>query len=182
MEAGRNIQLIEELQEARQRTLELVEDLDDDQMIGPHLAIVNPLRWEIGHVSWFQEYWLLRHVCGRSPILPGGDAMYDSANVAHDTRWDLVLPKKSDTVAYMMRTLEDVKEYIGGRLSTGDVRGNDAEYFLSLALFHEDMHGEAITYTRQTLGYSAPRLTQSNNPTKSEAVDSIESGDAFIPG
>jgi ergothioneine biosynthesis protein EgtB len=176
--------LIENLREARQRTLQLVEDLDDDQMIGPHLAIVNPLRWEIGHVAWFQEYWLLRHVCGRSPILPGGDALYDSANVAHDTRWDLILPKKSDTVAYMMRTLEDVKQYIGGRFSTGDAgsSGSDAEYFLSLALFHEDMHGEAITYTRQTLGYSAPQLTQSNNPSKSEALDPIESGDAFIPG
>src|ERR1051326_6389615 len=65
------------LHEARRRTLALVEDLDDEQMIGPRLDIVNPLRWEIGHVAWFQEYWVLRHLCGREPLLANGDALYD---------------------------------------------------------------------------------------------------------
>ena len=40
-------QLINHLQEARSRLLDLVADLDDGQMIGPRLAVVNPLRWEI---------------------------------------------------------------------------------------------------------------------------------------
>ncbi len=39
------------LQEARQRTLALVADLDDDQLMGTQLKIVNPLLWEIGHVA-----------------------------------------------------------------------------------------------------------------------------------
>src|ERR1700752_830265 len=89
------------LQEARRRTLELIEDLNDEQMIGPRLDIVNPLRWEVGHVAWFQEYWLLRHLCGRESILSNGDALYDSAKIAHDIRWDLPLPTKSDTIGYM---------------------------------------------------------------------------------
>ncbi len=177
--ATKSEKLLEDLQEARQRTLQLVEDLDDEQMIGPRLAIVNPLRWEIGHVAWFQEYWLLRHLCGRSPILPDGDALYDSAKVAHDTRWDLRLPQKSDTIAYMSRTLDDVKQYIGKRVSSAS---SETEYFLSLALFHEDMHGEAITYTRQTLGYPPPQLNQSKHRSQTEAVDPIASQDAFIPG
>ena len=178
----RTTKLLEDLQEARQRTLQLVEDLDDEQMIGPRLVIVNPLRWEIGHAAWFQEYWLLRHLCGRSPILPGGDELYDSAKVAHDTRWDLSLPRKSDTIAYMARTLDDVKQYIGKRVSSVlDSSGiNDTEYFLSLALFHEDMHGEAITYTRQTLGYPPPQLTEPRH--KTQTVPPTASGDAFIPG
>jgi iron(II)-dependent oxidoreductase len=143
-------ELIEKLQEARLRTLRLVDDLDDEQMIGPRLRIVNPLRWEIGHVAWFQEYWLLRHLCGRSPRLAGGDALYDSAKVAHDTRWDLKLPRKSETIAYTLRILDDVMKYVRKIIS------NDTEYFLSLALFHEDMHGEAITYTRQTPSCASP--------------------------
>jgi DinB superfamily len=39
------------LSEARARTLDLIADLSDEQMIGPRLAIVNPLRWEIAHVA-----------------------------------------------------------------------------------------------------------------------------------
>src|SRR5258705_3995022 len=127
--------LVENLREARQRTLQLVSDLDDIQMVGPRLAIVNPLCWEIGHVAWFEEYWLLRHVCGRPPILLDGDAMYDSARVAHDTRWDLKLPSKMDTEAYMTRVLDDVSEQF---LANGVVNPEcqkTAEYFLSLALF-----------------------------------------------
>jgi iron(II)-dependent oxidoreductase len=45
---------------------------------------------------------------------------------------------------------------------------------------HEDMHGEAFTYTRQTLGWPAPKLTGA-----SEAVpkaDGDVAGDVEIPG
>src|SRR6266513_3919006 len=102
------IRYIEELREARRRTLEMIADLDDEQMMGPRLDIVNPLRWEIGHIAWFQEYWVLRHLNHRAPILDGGDALYDSARVAHDTRWELALPSTPDTIGYMQRVLDQV--------------------------------------------------------------------------
>src|SRR5688572_29710670 len=89
------------LRDARRHTLALVADLNDQQLIGPRLEIVNPLLWEIGHVAWFQEYWVLRHLNHREPILPNGDAFYDSAKVAHETRWDLPLPSRAKTLEYM---------------------------------------------------------------------------------
>src|SRR5207247_9990998 len=92
--------LTELLNEARERTLALVADLDDEQMIGPRLNIVNPLRWEIGHVAWFQEYWILRQMHGRARILAGGDGLYDSARVAHENPWDISLPSNAKTSKY----------------------------------------------------------------------------------
>src|SRR2546426_8956352 len=56
------------VRDARQRTLEVVADLTDEQLMGPQLRIVNPLLWEIGHVTWFQEKWALRHAGGEAPI------------------------------------------------------------------------------------------------------------------
>ena len=47
--------------DARRRTLELIDDLDDEQLMGPRLGTVNPLLWEVGHLAWFQEKWSLRH-------------------------------------------------------------------------------------------------------------------------
>ena len=70
------------LQDARKRTLELIADLDDEQMIGPRLAIVNPPLWEIGHVAWTQEFWALRHLRGQKPLVEGADALYNSTDVA----------------------------------------------------------------------------------------------------
>lgn len=171
---------LESLREARRRTLALVADLDDEQMIGPRLAIVNPLRWEIGHVAWFQEYWLLRHVLGRTPTLASGDSLFDSAKVAHDTRWDLPLPSKAEVIAYTQTILDRVcEEYHKGHDDSNGL-SQAARYFLPLALFHEDMHAEAVTYTRQTLGYPAPKLNQTTLETTKKPSEKL--GDAFIPG
>ena len=101
-------QMIEALAETRARTLELVNDLSEEQLIGPRLQIVNPLRWEIGHIAWFQEFWVLRHLGRQSPILKHGDELYDSARVDHDTRWDLPLLERNETLVYMQRILDRV--------------------------------------------------------------------------
>lgn len=143
------------LRDARERTLALVEDLDDAQMIGPRLAIVNPPLWEIGHVTWFQEHWILSHLEKRASLFAGAGAgaeeLYNSAAVAHDTRWDLLLPSREQTLGYMRDVLDGVTE----RLERVPLTEEEI-YFHRLALYHEDMHGEALVYTRQTLGLPAP--------------------------
>src|SRR5437762_5439523 len=103
-----SLELASALQDGRARTLELIADLTDEQMIGPRLAIVNPLRWELGHVGYFQEFWVLRHFRKELPSRSDGDALYDSARIPHDTRWDLPLPSKAETIAYLQRILDRV--------------------------------------------------------------------------
>ena len=103
------ITLERDLLDARARADRVTADLDGERLLGPMLAIVNPPLWEIGHVSWFQERWCLRLRTDGSlgdSILPGADALYDSSAVAHDTRWDLRLPTRAETLAYMTRVLE----------------------------------------------------------------------------
>src|SRR5437868_11093712 len=100
------------LREARRRTVALFADLNDEQLLGPRLEIVNPLLWEIGHVAWFQEKWVLRRG-GGPPIRADADDLYDSAAVAHDRRWDLPLPDRDDTLRYMAGVLERVVERCG---------------------------------------------------------------------
>lgn len=177
-------QLIEALRETRWRTLELVGDLSEAQLMGPRLQIVNPLRWEIGHLAWFQEFWILRHLGGQPPILKQGDELYDSARVAHDTRWDLPLLERDETLAYMDQVLERVIEQAcnGGRILT-DVEGYDELYFLNLVLLHEQMHDEAITYTRQTLSYSPPVFgVAEKQDNHVDPLNEFLTGDAEIPG
>jgi iron(II)-dependent oxidoreductase len=43
------------------------------------------------------------------------------------------------------------------RLLDADPRP-DVRYFTEYTVYHEDMHGEALAYTRQTLGYPAPLI------------------------
>src|SRR5229473_2258445 len=183
-------QLIEALMETRARTLELVHDLSEAQLIGPRLQIVNPLRWEIGHVAWFQEFWILRHLGRQPPILKHGDELYDSARVGHDTRWDLPLLERDETLVYMQRILERVFDQASeANHDLTDAEGYDQEYFLNLVLLHEQMHDEAITYTRQTLSYPPPKFAVVNNERVEEQrtlplaqTNNCLIGDAEIPG
>jgi len=169
---------LDALQDARSHTLALINDLTDAQLMGPRLEIVNPLLWEIGHVAWFQEYWVLRHLNGRAPILANGDALYDSAKVAHDTRWDLPLPTRKQTLAYMQEVLDRITD----RYQREKEIDGQAEYFLSLALFHEGMHDEAFGYTRQTLSYPKPNFHVNEIPENHDARPDKDLGDAKIPG
>lgn len=167
-------QLIHAVEDARRRTLELVADLSDEQLIGPRLSIVNPLLWEIGHVAWFQERWALRHALGRAPLRADGDSLYDSSAVPHDTRWDLPLPSRAGTLTY----LEEIQTRVLDLLSKGELEG-EREYFIRLAVAHEDMHDEAFTYTRQTLGYAAPKPgAPGGRPADAGALP----GDVHVPG
>ncbi|HET7201564.1 MAG TPA: selenoneine synthase SenA [Burkholderiales bacterium] len=143
-----------QLRDARRRTRALTRDLDGPQLFGPKLAIVNPVLWELGHVAWFQERWCLRLRADESlseSLLERSDTLYDSAKVAHATRWDLPLPDLRKTLDFQDRVLDRVL----ARLER-EPENSWFLYFVQLAIFHEDMHAEAFHYTRQTLAYPDP--------------------------
>ncbi|MFT5059638.1 MAG: iron(II)-dependent oxidoreductase, partial [Planctomycetota bacterium] len=58
--------LLDHIVDARSWTLALFDEIDEGDLIGPQLAIVNPPLWEVAHVGWFWERWILRH-CGGLP-------------------------------------------------------------------------------------------------------------------
>lgn len=169
-------QLVNQLSEARARTLELMEDLSDEQLMGPQLRIVNPLLWEIGHAAWFQERWTLRHLYHLESVRADADWLYNSAEVPHDTRWDLPLPSRRQTLDYMQKVLERVLERLSRQTLSPEIA-----YFHLLALYHEDMHTEAFTYSRQTLGYPAPPLYGSKTQRLSLQGGAFP-GDVEVPG
>ena len=166
--------LIAILNDTNARTLELVRGLDAEQLIGPKLDIVNPLQWEIGHAAWFHEYFILRRKYGREKIHPRGDQVDDSSAVHHETRWDLPLLEMDETLQY----IADVRDALIERLGDGMASEQDS-YLYQFTTFHQDMHNEAYTYTRQTLGYPTPDFAAAEP--EAEAAGSWP-GDAAIPG
>jgi ergothioneine biosynthesis protein EgtB len=125
----------------------------------PLRAELNPPLWELGHIGWFQEFWLARNpargrgaaanpeVPRRAPLQAHADAWYDSSRVPHDTRWSLPLPDADRTRDVLQRQLADTLALLR---EAGD--GDAHLYFFRLALLHEDMHHEAALYMAQALG------------------------------
>jgi gamma-glutamyl hercynylcysteine S-oxide synthase len=152
--------LAQALRDCRTRTLALVADLSPAQWQMPRQAGVNPVAWELAHIAWFAEFWITRgphdrddlgHArASRAPRHAGPDAHLDSARLAHAERWTTPMPTRSDVMAMLSGQLDACLAALPG----GD--DDDALYFHRLALFHEDMHGEAFCWLRAALGYAAP--------------------------
>jgi iron(II)-dependent oxidoreductase len=119
---------------------------------------------------------VLRHLRKQRPLLENGDTLYNSSDVAHDTRWDLLLPTLPDTLRYLEAVLDQCTAF----LDKSPHLSKEELYFYLLALFHETMHAEALAYTRQTLGYPAPGFLDSEPVIASAGGDC--SGDVAIPG
>jgi iron(II)-dependent oxidoreductase len=152
MPASDSDDLANGLADAHARTLALIGGLTDVQLMGPRLAIVNPFRWEAGHLAWFHEHFALRGLdSGHRLLLDGADDLYNSSTVAHERRWTLPLPDRAGTLAYKARVLEAMRERLARQPPTKRTR-----YLFRLTLLHEDMHGEAFAHMRQTLAYPAP--------------------------
>lgn len=164
--------LAAQLREVRRRTRRLTDDLTPEQLMGRKLEIVNPVLWEIGHIGWFHERWTLRAARGEAPLRADGDGLWDSSAVPHATRWTLKLPDREGTAAYVAEILTRQLDHLGQSNLSDEVR-----YFYDLCIRHEDMHVEALTYTRQTLSYAPPELGD-QAPEGAGALP----GDAEVPG
>ncbi len=144
------------MRDARARTLAIYSHLDLPSLEGPCLPIVNPPLWELAHIAWFQEFWCLRHspAAGgpvRASILAEADALFDSSSVPHDSRWHLPYPSPRGLFGFMEDTLDATLKALARSPA-------DDRYFFELALLHEDMHGEALLMTLQTLELPAPPI------------------------
>ncbi len=167
------IALIDLLRDARARTLQLLSGLGPRDLLGPRLDVVNPLLWEVGHVAWFHERFILRDVDGCAPLLADPDALYDSIQIPHDARWELPLPSLAETRGY----LEAVLAALIARLGDGLASETDS-YLYQLTTFHEDMHTEALIWSRQALAHPTPSILGASGPGRSGPLP----GDVEIPG
>ncbi|MEO7760749.1 MAG: selenoneine synthase SenA [Casimicrobiaceae bacterium] len=177
--SGGKTALAAALRASRERTLALSDCYAStlgSAMRVPNTPQFNPPLWELGHVGWFQEYWLrrnaqsLRGIDGEpdDPRLPSllahADSLYDSSNVAHDSRWELPLLDAGKTRAYLDAVLDSTLDLL--RASDEDDR---SLYFFRLVLMHEEMHGEAAVYSAQALGVPVSGSLRSASPATPEA-------------
>lgn len=120
---------------------------------------LNPPLWELGHIAWFAEWYVLREARSSEPsaaqrgsMLTKGDDWFDPNTVPHRQRWLLELPRTGALKTYCREVLDRVLDKLGRA-------GNDAAalYPYRLALAYEDMRGEVLAQGLQTSGIAAPR-------------------------
>ncbi|MBC7954925.1 MAG: ergothioneine biosynthesis protein EgtB [Cytophagales bacterium] len=146
--------------------------------------VLNLPLWELGHIGWFEEFWLARNpqrlrgtacdptVPRSASVLSGADGLYDSSKVPHKQRWLLELPGVQATCDYLVQVRQATLALLaqsGGR--------DDELYFFRLVLMHEDMHREAWHFMAQQLGIDLGPAMNGRAPKSSSAH-----GEMQVPG
>jgi len=153
-------ELIAAFRSARKLTIAASSDLTDEQWCVPFDPGIQPMAWDLAHIGWVAEFWMLRgphginHDGTIAADIPARliehDDRYDSARIAHRARWLMPLYKRDELYSRLEEQLQACIEHIEQAGSS-----DDDLYLARLALYHEFMHHEAMLWTRDMLGYAA---------------------------
>ena len=156
------------LQHLRGHTLNSFENFSSaNKLTLPYHKGLNPPVWELGHIAWFQEHWIARNLqrshglaCDlsqprKASLLSEADAWFDSAKVAHSTRWELKRLTSPMCIQYAKESLAQTLA-----LLHNETDHSPSLYFYWLVLQHEAMHLEASAYMAQSLSIPFKALWQ----------------------
>jgi iron(II)-dependent oxidoreductase len=165
------------LQEARDRTLALVDGLSDQDLERVHSTLMSPLVWDLGHIAAFEDLWIA-HRFGGLPLLREDLAeVYDAMETPRAARGELPFLPPPLAREY----LEEVR---ARTLAVTEQRGVGDGILHELVLRHEHQHNETMLQTMQLAHLPAgavPPVPAPSGPL-SVAVDAGQIQWVEIPG
>ncbi len=147
----RRARVAEELERARKLTLALLEPVDENDLVRQHSPLQSPLVWDLAHIGYFEELWLLRRVAGRPAISRDYDDLYDAFAHSRSERGELPLldPERA------LRYLDDVRASTLDSLAVADFDDENpllaGAYVFGLVVQHELQHQETMLATLQLM-------------------------------
>jgi iron(II)-dependent oxidoreductase len=154
------------LEHARKRTEALLEPLDDEQLTLQVSPLQSPLVWDLAHIGYFEELWLLRNGNGRAAASAELDDLYDSFAHERAERGTLPILSPKEARAYVRKVREEVLERLP-ELAQDD-------FLVGMVAQHELQHGETMAQTLALAGLPRPQ------PLGPPEV--VASGDVLVAG
>jgi gamma-glutamyl hercynylcysteine S-oxide synthase len=158
-QSSRKEAIADRLAEARRRTYELIEPLDDEQLNRAYSPILSPLAWDLGHIANFEELWLVQTIGRREPLHGELGRFYDAIENPRKTRGELPILRDAELRSY----LADVRERTLDVLGEVEIDADAADPLLregfvyEMLIAHEQQHNETMLQLLQTVnGYELP--------------------------
>ena len=164
--------LTEALVETRDRTLALVEHVDDDHLDRVHSRLMSPLAWDLGHIAAFEDLWICRAGGGLDLLRPDLARVYDADETPRARRGSIAYLRASEVREYMA----DVRARTFEVLESGE--GDPALW--ELVIRHEQQHNETMLQTLRIAGYGVwntqPRELPGGDPPPGPEMVTVEAG------
>jgi len=149
------------LAEARERTFQLIEPLDQEQLNRVYSEILSPLAWDLGHIANFEELWLVQTIGGRQPLHGDLGRFYDAIENPRRSRGELPILRDAELRSY----LADVRVRALEVLEDAEI-ASDAEdpllregFAYEMLIAHEHQHNETMLQLIQLVdGYEPVRV------------------------
>jgi iron(II)-dependent oxidoreductase len=126
---------------ARDRTLELIAPLAEDELEAVHDPLMSPLVWDLGHIAAYEDLWLV-HRHGGLPLLRADlAALYDAFETPREVRGDIPLLRTGEALEYLAAVRARTLDVL-------DSQGPGDGTLHELVIRHEAQHNETM---RQTL-------------------------------
>jgi iron(II)-dependent oxidoreductase len=133
-------QVLRALGAARERTLALVSELDDEQLERVHSPIMSPLVWDLAHIAAYEDLWLGHRHGGLELLRPDLANLYDAFETPRAVRGEIEALDPADARAYMSAVSDRTAEVIAER-GVGD------GVLCEMVLRHELQHAETMRQT-----------------------------------
>ena len=154
------------MEEARRRTLQLVEPLTDDVLNRVYSPILSPLAWDLGHIANFEELWLVQRIGGREALHGELGRLYDAIENPRTIRGQLPILLGDDLRSY----LQDVRTRTLEVLDEVDLESDEdpllaGAFVYELLLAHEHQHTETMLQLIQMIdGYEPVETVRTPDP------------------
>ena len=138
------------LDDARRRTLVLVEQLTEEDMDRVHDPLMSPLVWDLGHIAAFEDLWLGQRAGGLEPLREDLWLVYDASETPRAQRGDLPYLRTREVKQFMAdvraRTVEVLER---AELDAGSGSLNAGGFVWDMLVQHEHQHNETMLQTLQ---------------------------------
>ncbi|TDC90291.1 ergothioneine biosynthesis protein EgtB [Saccharopolyspora aridisoli] len=165
-----------ELARTRQRSAQLTDAVDDEDLVKQHSPLMSPLVWDLAHVGSQEELWLVRDVGGREAVRPDIDDLYDAFQHRRADRPELPLLGPREARHYIATVRDKVFDLLDETPLEGR-RLVDRAFAFGMIVQHEQQHDETMLATHQ-LRDGPPALTAEPPPRSSDALPA----EVFVPG
>jgi iron(II)-dependent oxidoreductase len=140
--------LLEAMDAARRRTLDLIAPLGDSELEAVHSPIMSPLVWDLAHIAAYEDLWL-GHRLGGHELLHGElAAAYDAFETPRAVRGEIELLGPAAARDY----LQEVREGAFAAIAENGI-GDGA--ICEMVLRHELQHTETMRQTMAIAGLLA---------------------------
>jgi len=144
------------LEDARARTLRLIEGVSEDDLVRVHDPLMSPLVWDLGHIAAFEDLWVCLET-GLDLLRPELAEVYDATETPRASRGELPYLGRREALDYMYAVRERALSALGGV----------SPFIGEMLVQHEQQHNETMLQTLQLAEpgvYEPSRSRNSSRP------------------